>query len=209
MFLYSKLLFSFYKNPYYIFFLILGYIYLFAANNINNEMSLLATKMAGSSAGDVFFTYFPVPVYTPLHGLFLYLGLMFKIIPLFVPQYALFTLFSLSTLILTRAFFVNLTHLGVPEGSIPIVAHNTFGGDLLFSGHVATPVLIACIFWEYRWVRYMCIFAACLLGVNSLLGRYHYSIDVFVAPFIAYGVYVLSLRIFTWCGLSKNNSENV
>lgn len=192
---YCTYLFSFYKDTHFVVLLLLSYVYFYASININNEMSLTATKMASSALNDFFFLHLPI-FRVPWYFTFLYFGIGVKIISLCIPSRALFILFSTGTLLLLRASFVNLTHLGVPEFSIPLASNSTFGGDLFFSLPVSIFCLFAFIFWEKKIVRLVCILVAVAFGVASLLGRYDYSIDVFSAPFFTYGVYVLSERIF-------------
>jgi hypothetical protein len=132
-----------------------------------------------------------------IHGkLSIWIELLTLLILIFRPRHFLFTFKALSFLVLTRAIFVNLTHLGIPSDSVPIKSFYTFGGDLFFSGHVAIMYLFALIFWNERPIRIFYITLTMLMGIEVLLGHYHYSIDVFSAPFIAYGIYSLSKHIF-------------
>ena len=39
-------------------------------------------------------------------------------------------------------------------------------------------------------------FLALTFGVSAILGRYHYTIDVVAAPFMAYGVFALCRAFF-------------
>lgn len=192
-----------YLSPYFLVLFALGYVYLFLAIDISSKGSLLATKYAGPPLNDVFFSLLPL-IITSIHAFSLYAWFFFQFFPIFFPRLGLFSLYSMSTLVILRTIFVNLTHLGIPSDAQPIFTGNTFGGDLFFSGHVATPFLMALIFWEYRIIRLVLLFFVCVVGLNTLLGRYHYSIDVFAAPFIAYGVYSIMLKIFNVVGLSKD-----
>lgn len=114
---------------------------------------------------------------------------------LFHPRSLLFFLKAMSSLILVRDFFMNLTQLGIPTAN-PTLSFFTQGGDLFFSGHTALPFMAALIFWDIKTARYMLFFLSAFMGAEVILGRQHYSIDVFAAPFIAYGVYVLCQKIF-------------
>jgi hypothetical protein len=112
-----------------------------------------------------------------------------------------FALKALGVLLIVRAFFIILTPMGFradqaitsPEGFLQQLAYSN---DFFFSGHVSIPFLFAFIFWDERWIRYVMfsisgIFAACVL-----LAHTHYSIDVFVVPFIVPTVYRFSLWFF-------------
>lgn len=115
---------------------------------------------------------------------------------LFFVRYIPFFLFSTVVLSTVRATFIVMTNLGSPAGQPLIDSPYTFGGDLFFSGHVAMPFLWALIFWENKYLRYFFFLASFVFGIAALLGRFHYSIDVFSAPFFAYGVYVISQHLF-------------
>ena len=80
--------------------------------------------------------------------------------------------------------------------SIPVNSLATYGGDLFFSGHVAFAYMNALVFWDNKFLRNIFLFISISLGVSSLLGHYHYSIDIFAAPFITYGIYVMAKKIF-------------
>jgi len=123
--------------------------------------------------------------------------------PLFIsPEKAPFVLKTFGILMLVRACFNLLTDIGPPDGFHfeHIVLNNplkdlAFRNDLFFSGHTAVPFLAFLIFKNtvFRWFM---LVASVILGSTVLLMHVHYSIDVFAAPFIAHGVYVLSDNIF-------------
>jgi hypothetical protein len=118
------------------------------------------------------------------------LSLCILAIIVLIPQKANIYLRGLALVILLRDFFINLTHLGIPSGATPTVSFFTKGGDLFFSGHVALPFLGVLVFWEYTYIRNMFIVISIAMAVETLVGHHHYSIDVFAAPFIVYGVFV-------------------
>ena len=68
-----------------------------------------------------------------------------------------------------------------------------FRNDLFFSGHVATLVLMGCTTHLWPTLFFMC---ALVIGVSMTLSRVHYTIDVLVAPYIAYGSYKLISAVF-------------
>lgn len=70
------------------------------------------------------------------------------------------------------------------------------GNDLFFSGHTALPFLMALIFWQNVKLRWAFILLSLFFGSAALLGHLHYSIDVFAAFFITYGIFHIALKIF-------------
>lgn len=126
---------------------------------------------------------------------------------LWEPRYIPFTLETSSVFFLVRSAFMIMTHL-----SAPAVEYYTYmshedhvstalftlssGNDLFFSGHAGFPFLIALIFWKQKPLRYFFLICSFIGSVAVLFGHLHYSIDVFSAFFIAYGVFEISKRIF-------------
>ena len=157
----------------------------------------LATRQAGEPVDDLFFMLLPMADTSFLdYYLALYVQYAATLWAFVESRRLPFFLWTLSMLIVVRAWFINLTHLGIPEGGVPTVSFFTQGGDLFFSGHVALPYLVALVYWEYKPVRYIFLGLSILMGIEVLVGRQHYSIDVFAAPFITYGVYCLVRKFF-------------
>lgn len=121
------------------------------------------------------------------------------------PRYVLFGMKAIALLIIFRAFFMNLTREGIyPGGFLPTSDNAGFGfyhlltfqGNLFFSGHTAFPFMMALIFWEEKFWRRFFLVATVFFGAIVLLSHVHYSIDVFAAPFIVYGIFRISERFF-------------
>jgi membrane-associated phospholipid phosphatase len=55
---------------------------------------------------------------------------------------------------------------------------------------------MALILWDNRLLRYIFLCASVVFGVVVLLGHLHYSIDVFAAFFITYGIYQIATKLF-------------
>ena len=136
-------------------------------------------------------------------------GALFSIVVgvLFVlskPRYILFSLKALALLIVIRALFISLTHIGIYPGNIDpglgffsgIYTYLNFQTGFFFSGHTALPILMAFIFWDRRAVRIAFLALSLVFGVAVLLAHIHYSIDVFAAPFMAYGIFKLAQYLF-------------
>lgn len=156
-----------------------------------------ATSFAGPAVPDIVFRYIPRMEFMWLDSYgALYLEYAILIFAVIRTRSLVFFLKSMAVLILVRDVFINMTNLGIPEGTVPTTSFFTQGGDLFFSGHTALPIMAALVFWHMPKVRYFMIGIAILLGTEVLIGRQHYSIDVFAAPFIVYGVYEICRRVF-------------
>ena len=116
-----------------------------------------------------------------------------------------FVIKSISIFIFIRSGFISLTHIGpyidlshqlTPFEGIEFIGRFAFGGDLFFSGHTGMPFLIALIFWKNIRLRYLALITMFVQGSAVLLGAYHYSIDVFAAPFITFAIFHLCKWLF-------------
>ncbi|MEK7174255.1 MAG: phosphatase PAP2-related protein [Patescibacteria group bacterium] len=122
------------------------------------------------------------------------------------PRYLIFGMKATALLVLTRAVFINLTNLGIHPNELFLGAMASasyslyqlvdFPGNYFFSGHTALPLLAALIVWQERPWRLAFLAASVFFGASVLLAHIHYSIDVFAAPFIAYGVYRVAAKLF-------------
>lgn len=136
------------------------------------------------------------------------LSLTFLIVILLLlkPRYIIFTIKALAVFVIVRSFFISLTHLGIDPHEVRFDTSNIgFGlynflyntnGDFFFSGHTGIPFLMALIFWMEKPWRYLFLAVSVILGASVLLGHIHYSIDVFAAPFMTYGIYKISVFLF-------------
>ncbi|MCF7816192.1 MAG: sphingomyelin synthase family protein [Candidatus Pacebacteria bacterium] len=164
---------------------------------INYYAVRIATHNSSSAVTDLILSSFKRIDTSIIHGtLSIFIEFLTLSILILKPRYFLFAFKSLAVLVVTRIIFINLTNLGIPSESVPIKSFYTFGGDLFFSGHVAFMFLLALIFWKEIGLRWFYIVLTLTISVGVLLGHYHYSIDVFAAPFIAYGIYSISKIIF-------------
>ncbi|MBD3360385.1 hypothetical protein GF366_01130, partial [Candidatus Peregrinibacteria bacterium] len=71
-----------------------------------------------------------------------------------------------------------------------------FENDLFFSGHTAVPFLAFLVFKESKIFKWVMFAGSILMAITVLLMHVHYSIDVFAAFFITYGIYSISNKIF-------------
>ena len=122
------------------------------------------------------------------------------------PQYLPFGVKAIALLVLTRAVFINLTNLGIhpdelflgvtASASYTLYRMVDFPGNYFFSGHTALPFLAALVVWPLRRWRITFLSISAFFGTSVLFAHIHYSIDVFAAPFIAYGVYRVAAKLF-------------
>jgi hypothetical protein len=123
----------------------------------------------------------------------------------FKPRYLLFGVKAIGLYIIFRAFFISLTHVGLyPTAMSPdsgdfgfsFYRLTTYEGNLFFSGHTGFPFLMMLVFWgSPSWRRFF-LAATIVFAAAVLLAHVHYSIDVFAAPFIVYGVFVICSKLF-------------
>lgn len=130
------------------------------------------------------------------------LGTLFVIF--FRPRYILFTLKTIALFIAIRAFFISLTHVGIYPGHVypepgffsAIYTYLNFQTGFFFSGHAGMPFLMALIFWREYWVRIVFLTMSLVFAIGVLFAHSHYSIDVFAAPFMAYGIFEMARYLF-------------
>ncbi len=118
----------------------------------------------------------------------IFVGLLLLIEPKTIP----YTLKTIGLFVCIRALFVIMTHYGPYadhiQPDISAFRYVSSGADLFFSGHTGIPFLLAMMFWQRKYLRNFFIFCSFVAAVAVLLGHLHYTIDVFSAYFIAYGI---------------------
>ncbi len=169
---------------------------------INYVAGVYASSHAGAAVQDIILDHLPT---FDVDGIFVYgIAAFFVFVAallFWAPRAAPFVIKSISLFIVIRAFFVCLTHIGPLSEAVAISANSianlfTFTGDLFFSAHTGLPFLLALIFWKQKVLRIIFLSFSLVLGVVVLLGHLHYSIDVFSAFFITYGIYHIGQYIF-------------
>lgn len=162
-----------------------------------------ATKRAGPQVPDLILSN--IPVYE-VDGFFvwgtalviLYTALVLLARPGRIP----FALHALTLFILIRSAFTLMTHLGPPEISYTsdfgeAITRAFFGADQFFSAHTGMPFLGALVFWHIdRRIALTFLAASAYFAAVVLLGHIHYTIDVFSAFFITYGIFHLARVLF-------------
>lgn len=156
-------------------------------------------------AGDLFLDNLPV---VNLDFIVVPGALLFWIFGCFLlslePRRLLLGMKAIALLIIFRSFFVSLTHIGIyptqipQQGELGYAFYNSisFQGNFFFSGHTAFPFMMGLIFLDNKFWRRFFFLASAFFGISMLLAHAHYSIDVFAAPFMAYGIWKIAARIF-------------
>lgn len=178
--------------------LCVGILFIIAALFVQSAAHRYSAKSATNFVGDLFLDNLPVVdlSYIIVNGAFLALILGTALVVI-KPRYLIFSLKVVSFFIVTRAFFVTLTHIGIYPSQITLgdspidqfyMLLNLQDG-FFFSGHTGMPFLGALIFWNEKFWRYFFIAVSILFGTAALFAHVHYSIDVFAAPFMTYAIF--------------------
>lgn len=159
------------------------------------------------SVGDVIIDNIPVVnmeiIFT--WGIY-FLAVLMVVYPLlFKPEIGPFALKAFAILMYARAGFILLTNIGPPADSFyvgidkiggHVLTSFLFRNDMFFSGHVAYPFMAFLVYGEARILRWIFFAGAIVEGIAVLFMHIHYSIDVFAAFFIAYGIYKVTSNLF-------------
>jgi membrane-associated phospholipid phosphatase len=110
----------------------------------------------------------------------------------YYPRCFIIALQSYTVMVILRMISIYLTPIEAPVGII--VLHDPFFlmgtgrvilKDLFFSGHTATMFLLY-LTAQNKKIKYLLLICTFLVGITILLQKVHYSVDVFIAPFMAY-----------------------
>lgn len=181
---------------------ILSFTFLILSLFINYAANVYVTNRASNSVSDLFLDILPV---INISWVFFQGTVIFFIFIAWLllkePKNIPFVLKSMATFILIRSAFITLTHLAAPPEQPVLSLSNAFneitsGNDLFFSSHTGMPFLMALIFWQNKRLRIFFICLSVFFGASVLLGHLHYSIDVFAAFFITYGICHIAQWLF-------------
>ncbi|GBD87345.1 hypothetical protein BMS3Abin03_01277 [bacterium BMS3Abin03] len=145
----------------------------------------------------------------------IYLSLLIAVIS-FIPNPIMLVkalqCYSLLVIIRTAAMYV--TPFDAPANILPLNdpfvqllgSGDILTKDLFFSGHTATLFLLF-LLEERKYLKVIFIISTVVVGASVLLQHVHYTIDVFAAPFFAYGSFRLVTIINNKISFSaiKNN----
>lgn len=193
--------------------LVWSFVLLLVSLVVNYFASLYAADRASNAVTDIVLSNTPV---IDVDALFIWGPLVFWAIMAVIafrhPKQIPFLAKSIALLVIIRAIFISLTHIGPYPDQIPMdvfgenwIQHITdnanffifsSGSDLFFSAHTGLPFLMGLAFWKNKIVRLFCIAASAFFGVVVLLGHLHYSIDVASAFFITYSIYHIAEWMF-------------
>lgn len=179
-----------------------GFLFLVLSLIVNYNAVIYANAKAGNPVSDLLLDYLPV---RNMDFIFIDGAIIFVLIILLIlinhPKFIPFVLKSMAVFVLVRSLFIILTHIGPLPNQPPLDLNRffkifTYDGDLFFSGHTGLPYLMALIFWKDKILRWLFISFSIIAGFSVLIGRIHYSIDVFAAFFITFGVFHICTNLF-------------
>lgn len=181
---------------------IVGVLMLFLGFFINYYANVYANLRANNSVSDIILDNIPVfnVNFVFFEGAFLFwvfVGALLAHEPKKIP----FILKSVAVFMLIRSVFIMMTHVATPPNHSFLDPEKFFlyitgGNDMFFSSHTGLPFLMALEFWENKILRNVFLVCTFIFGLSVLLGHLHYSIDVFAALFIAFGIFHISIKLF-------------
>jgi len=127
----------------------------------------------------------------------IYLSLIIFVVTTFnKPDKLLIAFQAYGLMLIYRTIAMYLTPFEAPETILllndPFVQFFAKGDiltkDLFFSGHTGTLFLVF-LLAENKTLKTIFLILTLMVGTAVLLQHVHYSVDVFVAPFVAYGAY--------------------
>ncbi len=195
--------------------LVYALIMLGVALTFNFYAGLYAGERASNSVTDIILSN--THVYD-LDSLFVFgswfLFIAIAILAIWRPLKAPFTLKTVALFVIIRAIFFSVTHIGPFPTEVTLspggfLSYFVFGADLFFSGHTGLPFLMALVYWQEKWLRYLFIFTSGLMAIVVLLTHLHYTIDVLSAWFISYGIYKIAEKFFKQDQIHFNQAEPV
>ncbi|MBK9098802.1 MAG: hypothetical protein IPM14_11920 [bacterium] len=128
------------------------------------------------------------------------------------PKKLMIALQTYGLMVFFRGVAMYLTPFNAPEKIIllhdPFVQFFGDGGiltkDLFFSGHTGTMFLLFLLV-DNKTLKTIFLVATILVGSAVLLQHVHYTVDVFVAPFVAYGSYRIIKKLHSTLIEEKGN----
>ncbi|MBU1102603.1 sphingomyelin synthase family protein [Patescibacteria group bacterium] len=177
-------------------------IFLLASLVLNYFAGSYATKNASNPVNDLILDNLPI---VDVSIAFVYGFSAFCIFALALAARNLqklpFAFKTIALFVIIRSIFISLTHVApIPDAEINytyfLFNKIVFNGDLFFSAHVGLPFLAALLYWNNKKLRIFFLASSFFFGFIVLLGHLHYSIDVFAAFFITYGIFRLAQYFF-------------
>ena len=195
---------AFWAQPYFISSVGFGLLLLIFSVGINYFANGFSASHASNSVSDIILDNIAVYNIGPV---FLEGGVFFILILITIlflePKFIPFAIKTIALFVVVRSLFMILTHLAPPLHDIALTPDNILermlagsGEDLFFSGHTGLPFLMGFVFWEHKFFRWFFFLCAAIGGTAALLGHLHYSIDVFSALFISFGIFHIAMHTF-------------
>lgn len=165
----------------------------------------------GVQLHDPVFNYLPARDLSSLIFYLLYIALLLGVIFLLPsPERLVIGFEAYALFVLMRMVTMTVVPLEPPNGLIPLVdpilsfmyTGRQINKDLFFSGHTATMYLLYLMLPRgiYRKLAFV---GVVIMAVCLLFQRVHYTVDVIVAPFFAYGSLRIVLHLRQSLGLSN------
>lgn len=179
-----------------------GLLFLAAGIVATYYANIFTTAHASSAVTDVILDNIPVVnvnfIFTDGASIFF---IILFVLCLREPRRIPFLLKSIALFILIRSVFMMLTHYAPPSvhsylNTDSFLYRLSSGDDLFFSAHAGLPFMLAFVFWDEVYLRWLFFAMSAIGGVAVLLGHLHYSIDVFSAFFIAFGIFHIAKHVF-------------
>ncbi|MDE2071506.1 MAG: hypothetical protein KGI70_02105 [Patescibacteria group bacterium] len=176
---------------------------MFIVSMVVNSLAIdFATDHASSSVTDIILSNIPIVHvdYLFVYGTFVVIALT-ALFVLPYPNRIPFALYATTLFFFIRSAFVTMTHIAPFAAYISpdfgqTINNMFFGADLFFSGHTGLPFLGVLVFWHKPAIRNFYFFVTIFFATIVLLGHLHYTIDVFSAFFITYGIFHIAQWLF-------------
>lgn len=191
-----------FKNKSFLWSFFASFVILIISFIINFYAGLYALEKASNAVTDIILSN--IRVYD-VDGIFVYglwiFWIFVALLGVFKPYRVPFVVKSTAVFLIIRSIFIILTHIGpFPTEAVisspSLIKYFSSGYDLFFSAHTGEPFLMALVFWNHKFFRYLFIATSLFFGTVVLLGHLHYSIDVFGAFFITYTIYHIAEVLF-------------
>ena len=127
------------------------------------------------------------------------------------PRLLIQALLTYTILVLFRMMLMYSLPLDPPHDMISLVdpfvelfgTGATLDKDLFFSGHTSTMFMLFLLSYKPK-MKLVYLVGTILVGLSVILQHTHYTVDVLVAPFVAYASYRIALHIVEFA-FGKNN----
>ncbi len=180
---------------------IIGFLFFLGSLVLNYGAVWYSVTKAGNATTDILLQILPTVNTDIVFSEGALLFVIFIIILLALkPKTIPFTLKSIALFICIRSLFVIMTHLSpYPDHittDLEAMSYLSSANDLFFSGHTGLPFLMALLFWKNKRLKWFFLFCSAVAAIAVLLGHLHYTIDVFAAFFVTYGIFHIAQKLF-------------